>query len=119
MSDIVRIVTNPRRGRAVAYNGVIYLGGQTASRKDDDIRGQTQQALAKIDEALDKAGTTRSRLLTAQIWLRDISRDFAGFNEVWDAWVDPVHAPTRATAQCAMAHPETLIEIIVTAGVAG
>lgn len=117
MSEIVRIVTNPRRGRAVIHNGVVLLGGQTAADKSEDIKGQTRQALAKIDKILSEAGTDKSRLLTAQIWIKDIARDFAGLNEVWDGWIDPAHAPTRATAQCHMASPETLIEIVVTAAV--
>lgn len=117
MNTISRIVTNPRRGRAVVHNGVVYVGGQTADDKVDDVRSQTAQTLAKIDRVLAEAGTDRSRLLSVQIWLRDITRDFAGLNEVWDAWIDPNHAPARATAQCAMASAGTLIEIIVTASV--
>jgi len=117
MNDIVRIVTNPRRGRAVAYNGVVYLGGQTAHDKEGDIRAQAAEVLAKVDKVLADAGTDKTRLLTAQIWLKDIARDFAGMNEVWDAWVDKDAFPTRATAQCDMASPGTLIEIVVTAAV--
>lgn len=115
MSDIVRIVTNSRRGRAVIYNGVLHIGGQTADDCYQDIKQQTQETLAKIDKILRDAGTDRSRLLTAQIWLKDIARDFAGMNEAWDAWIDPASAPTRATAQCEMATPDVLVEIIVTA----
>lgn len=115
MSEITRFVTNARRGRAVAYNGVLYVGGQTAIDKEQDIGGQTRQALDKIDAVLEQAGTDRNRLLTAQIWLRDIERDFAGMNEAWDEWIDPACAPTRATSQCQMASPGTLVEIVVTA----
>ena len=115
VNDIVRIVTNPKRGRAVIYNGVVYLGGQTASDKSEDIRGQMRQALAKVDKVLGDAGTDKSRLLTAQIWIKNIARDFAGMNEVWDAWVDPEALPTRATAQCDMAFADTLVEVMVTA----
>ena len=115
MEDIVRIVTNPRRGRAVLYGGMLFLGGQTAHDKSQDIKGQMRQVLEKIDRTLAMAGVDKTALLTAQIWLKDITRDFAGMNEVWDAWVDPEAMPTRATVQCQMASAETLVEIIVTA----
>ncbi|RVT92935.1 RidA family protein [Sphingomonas crocodyli] len=115
--DITRIVTNARRGRAVVYNGVVYVGGQTASDKDADIKGQTEETLAKIDKVLRDAGTDKSRLLTAQIWMKDIARDFSEMNAAWDAWVEPDAFPTRATTQCSMANSATLVEIIVTAAI--
>ena len=67
MSDIVRIVTNTRRGRAVVYNGMIFAGGQVADDRSQDIRGQTKQTLAKIDRVLADAGSDKSRLLSVQI----------------------------------------------------
>jgi enamine deaminase RidA (YjgF/YER057c/UK114 family) len=117
MTDIVRIETNQRSSRVVIYNGVVHVGGMTADDRDQDIRGQTEQVLAKIDRFLAEAGTDRSRLLTAQIWLKDIARDFAGMNEVWNAWTAPDAAPTRATAQYLMASPNILVEIIVSAAI--
>ena len=117
MTAIRRIATDPRRSRAVVYNGVIYVGGQTADDRSKDITGQTQETLAKIDGFLADAGTDKSRLLTAQIWIKDITSDFEAMNEVWCAWTAPNAAPTRATAQCALAHPDILVEIIVTAAV--
>lgn len=115
MSDIVRIETNERRSRVVIFNGIAFLGGQTSDNKDLEIQGQMRETLAKVDKYLAEAGTDKSRLLTAQIWLRDIDRDFAGMNEVWDAWVAPGNASTRATSQARMAKPGTLVEIIVSA----
>jgi enamine deaminase RidA (YjgF/YER057c/UK114 family) len=94
---------------------MVFVGGQTADDRGQDIRGQTRQTLAKIEKFLGEAGTDKSRLLTAQIWIRDLERDFAGMNEVWDAWTAPSAAPTRATAQCEMGAPDILVEIIVTA----
>jgi len=117
MSDITRIATDPRRSRAVVYNGIVFVGGQTADNRKEDIRGQTRQTLAKIEGYLAQAGTDKSRLLTAQIWIKDLERDFAGMNEVWDAWTAPNAAPTRATAQCEMGAADILVEIIVTAAV--
>jgi enamine deaminase RidA (YjgF/YER057c/UK114 family) len=117
MSNIVRIKTNPRRGRAVVYNGMVFVGGQAADDRSQDIRGQTKQALAKIEKVLADAGSDKSRLLSAQIWIKDIAKDFAGMNEIWDAWIAPDVAPARATAQCEMGAPDVLVEIIVTAAV--
>jgi len=118
MSNIVRIETNPRRGRAVVYNGMVFVGGQAADDRSQDIRGQTKQTLAKIEKVLADAGSDKSRLLSAQIWIKDIAKDFAGMNEIWDAWMPPNAAPARATAQCEMGAPDVLVEIIVTAAVA-
>jgi enamine deaminase RidA (YjgF/YER057c/UK114 family) len=115
MTEIVRLVTNPRRGRAVIHDSVLYVGGQAASDRTQDIRGQTAQALAKLERVLVEAGTDLSRLLTTQIWLKDIGRDFAGFNEIWDSHISAEFAPARATAQCEMGAPDVLIEIIATA----
>ena len=118
MSNIVRIETNPRRGRAVVYNGMVFVGGQAADDRSQDIRGQTKQTLAKIEKVLADAGSDKSRLLSAQIWIKDIAKDFAGMNDIWDAWMPPNAAPARATAQCEMGAPDVLVEIIVTAAVA-
>lgn len=117
MNDIVRIETDTRRSRAVIYNGVVSIGGMTAQDQSQDITGQTQQALAKVEKYLALAGTDKSRLLTAQIWLKDIKRDFADMNKVWNSWTAENAAPTRATAQCEMGAPEVLVEFIVTAAV--
>jgi enamine deaminase RidA (YjgF/YER057c/UK114 family) len=96
---------------------MVFVGGQTADDRSQDIRGQTVQTLAKIEKFLADAGTDKSRLLTAQIWIKDLAKDFAGMNEIWDAWTAPGAAPTRATAQCEMGAPDVLVEIIVTAAV--
>lgn len=117
MGDIVRIKTNPRRGRAVVFGGQAFIGGVTAHDRTRDIRGQTAEALATLDAILAEVGSNRTRLLRAEIWLKDISADFSGMNDVWDAWIDPETAPARATSQCLLASPEALIEIIATAAV--
>jgi enamine deaminase RidA (YjgF/YER057c/UK114 family) len=115
MNEITRIETNTRASRAVVFNGMVFLAGATAEDRSQDIRGQTRQALAKVERYLALAGTDKSRLLSAQIWLKDIQNDFAGMNEVWDAWTHPSAAPTRATAQCDLGAPDVLVEIVVTA----
>jgi enamine deaminase RidA (YjgF/YER057c/UK114 family) len=115
MAQIQRIESSARISRAVMHNGVAYLAGQTAVDRTGDIRAQTRDVLARIDARLAQAGTDKSRLLTAQIWIKDIKGDFAGMNEVWDAWTAPGNAPTRATAECNLASSDVLVEIIVTA----
>lgn len=115
MTDIQRMETNKRMSRVVIHNGVVYLSGFTPDDVSGDIAAQTRDVLQRIDEHLAKAGTDKSRLLTAQIWLKDIERDFDGMNPVWEAWVDKNNIPTRATCEAKLAAPEILIEIIVTA----
>ena len=115
MNAITRIETDQRSSRVVIFNNTVFIGGMTALDRSQGIKGQTQQVLARIDDYLLQAGTDKSHLLTAQIWLKDIAEDFATMNEVWNEWTAPGAAPTRATAQCPMASPEVLIEVIVTA----
>jgi len=115
MSDIVRLESNRRMSRVVKAAGLVFIGGQTSNDKTPDVKIQTQQVLAKIDGFLAQAGIDKTRLVSAQIWLADIGRDFAGMNEIWDAWVAPDCAPTRATVEAKLAAPELLVEITVTA----
>ena len=115
--SIQRIETAHRMSRAVIVNGIVWLGGLVATDATQDIRGQTRQVLERVDEFLGKAGSDKSRIVSAQIWLRDIDRDFAGMNEVWDAWVAPGAAPARATGESKLANVNLLVEIIVTAAV--
>ena len=115
MNDIVRFETNQRMSRVVKAAGLVFVGGQTSNDRTLDVKGQTRQVLAKIDGYLAQAGIDKTRLLSAQVWLADIGRDFAGMNEVWDAWVAPGNAPTRATVESKLAAPDLLVEIMVTA----
>ena len=71
--------------------------------------------MAKVDALLAQAGTNKSNILTAQVWVKDIERDFDDMNTAWNAWVDPNNKPTRATVQSTMARPNILVEIQVTA----
>jgi enamine deaminase RidA (YjgF/YER057c/UK114 family) len=117
MSNITRIETNQRMSRVVIHNGTVYIGGLTAGDATQDIQGQTRQVLEKIEAYLAKAGSDKTKMLNAQIWLKDIDRDFAGMNSVWDAWAPEGATPTRATGESKLARPELLVEIIVTAAV--
>lgn len=115
MSEIKRIETNQRMSRVVSYGGLVFVGGQVANDRSADIRGQTSQVLAKVDGWLEKAGIDKTRILNAQIWVKDIENDFAGMNEVWDAWTPEGEAPARATVQALLGTPDTLVEIAIVA----
>ena len=116
-SSITRIGTDdPRMSRIVVHNGIVYISGQTDATAED-IKGQTKNVLAKVDGLLEQAGTSKSNLLTSSIWLKDIGRDFKQMNTVWNGWVDPDNKPVRATVEAAMARPQLLIEIQVTAAI--
>lgn len=113
MSEIKRIETGPRMSQAVIHNGVVHLSGQVG-QPGRPVAEQTRTCLAEIDRLLALAGTDKTRLLSAQIWLADIST-FAEMNAVWDAWVAPGCAPARATGESKLAAPEYTVEVIVTA----
>ncbi|MFI5444335.1 RidA family protein [Polaromonas sp. UC242_47] len=116
MNDIIRIDQNARRSRAVVHAGTVYLAGQVADDKAASIAEQTRQALAKVDDMLARAGTDKSRLLSAQIWLSTMD-DFDGMNAIWDAWVVPGKTPTRCCGKVELADPALRVEIVVTAAV--
>lgn len=113
-NDIVRKDTNQRLSRIVIHGDTVYVAGVT-STAEGGIVAQTRDVLAKIDGYLAQAGTDKSRLLSVQIWLKDIDQDFAGMNSVWAEWALPEAMPTRATCEAKLAAPELLVEIIATA----
>jgi enamine deaminase RidA (YjgF/YER057c/UK114 family) len=113
---IQRIDPGPRMSEASIHNGVIYLAGQVPEDASLDIEGQTREVLAAIDALLAQAGSDKTRILRAQIFLADIA-DFAGMNRAWDAWVVPGNAPARATVEARLAKPEWKVEIVVTAAI--
>jgi len=111
---IQRLHVGPRMSEASIHNGVVYLAGQVAEDPSVDVGAQTRQVLAAIDRLLAEAGSDRTRILQAQIFLADIS-DFAAMNAVWDAWVPAGHTPARATVEARLAAPEYRVEIKVIA----
>jgi len=113
---IQRFDVGARLSEMAIHNGTVYLAGQVPDSEDLDIAGQTRETLASIDALLARAGTDKSRILMAQIFLTDMA-DFAGMNAVWDAWVVPGHTPPRATVQTPLANPKFRVEIVVTAAV--
>lgn len=113
MTDIRRIKPGARMSEAVVYNGTVLLAGQVGA-PGASVTEQTQAVLAEVDRILAEAGTSKARLLTAQIWLADMAT-FAEMNAVWDAWVDQGNPPARWTGEAKLATPDYKVEIIVTA----
>jgi enamine deaminase RidA (YjgF/YER057c/UK114 family) len=103
----------PIISKVVVHGDIVYICGVTAD-PGGDIAQQTQQVLDRIDRLLRAAGTDKSRLLTAQVWLRDMSL-FGPHNEVWNMWVDPANPPVRACVTAELWQPGLLVEIMVTA----
>jgi enamine deaminase RidA (YjgF/YER057c/UK114 family) len=114
MSNLQRFHVGPRLSEMAVHNGTVYLAGQVPESPGKDIRGQAAEVFAAIDTLLAEAGTDKSRILMAQVFLTDLA-DFEGMNAVWDAWVVPGHTPPRATVQAQLARPGWRIEVVVTA----
>ena len=112
--SIRRLQPGARMSHAVVHGGLVYLAGQVASDPGEDVGGQTRQILHQIDALLAEAGSDKSRILTATIYLADIST-FAEMNVVWDAWVDRSNPPARATVEARLAAPQYRVEIAVVA----
>lgn len=110
---IKRIGVGDRMSEAVVFNGMVFLAGQVGS-PGKTTKEQTVEALAEVDRLLKEAGTDKSRLLSANIWLADMV-DFDVMNSVWEDWVVKGATPTRATCQAQLASPQYRVEIIVTA----
>lgn len=112
--SINRINPGPRMSSAVVHGNTVYLAGLTADDRTLDVKGQTKQILDKIDKFLAEAGTDKSKLLSANIWLTDI-KTWSQMNEVWDAWVSPGNTPARATVEAQLAGAGLSVEIMVQA----
>ncbi|MCI5078056.1 RidA family protein [Oricola sp.] len=113
MSDIKRIDTGARMSQAVIHNGTVYLAGQVGE-PGTSVTEQTNSILGKTEALLAEAGSDKTKILQAVIWLADMA-DFAEMNAVWDAWVAPGHAPARACGEAKLATPDYTVEIIIVA----
>lgn len=113
-NDIQNINPTHVMSAATVFNKVVYLSGQVPKNTDADITGQTQDILATIDQLLAAANTDKSRLLSAHVYIKNLS-DFQAFNHVWIDWLKDCVAPARATIQADLVNPDWLIEIAVTA----
>jgi len=113
--SIQRIDTNARMSKAVVHGNTVYLAGVIADKAlGQGVAEQTREILGMIDGFLAKAGSDKSKLLTATIWLSDI-RTVNELNKVWDAWVTPGQTPARACIEALLQGPEKKVEIQVTA----
>ncbi|BCI66487.1 MULTISPECIES: RidA family protein [Acetobacter] len=112
MSKILRTEPNQILSKAVEYHGFIFTQGMVARDLTKDAKGQTQDILEQLDTLLEEHGTDKTRILQAQIWLKDIN-DRTALNEVWSAWLPENGAPARACVQAVMADPKMLVEIML------
>jgi enamine deaminase RidA (YjgF/YER057c/UK114 family) len=110
---VTRHEVGPRLSQAVVHGDTVYLAGIVAGDAPD-AKGQTQQILKRIDDLLAAAGSHKSKLLSATIYLANMGY-YADMNAVWDAWVDPKNTPARATVEARLAAPKYLVEIMATA----
>ena len=115
MSDIRRIEPGPRMSEAVIHGGKVYSCGIVADKAvGQSVYEQTKEVLAQIDAILAQAGTDKTRILKANIWLTDIAT-FADMNKAWDAWVVAGQTPARATVESRLAAPGYDVEIMIEA----
>jgi len=112
--SIERVHTGKRMSQLVIHGDTVYLAGQVADNRTASVGEQTQNTLAKIESLLATAGTDKSKILSATIFLPNIA-DFAAMNEIWDAWVSPGQAPARACVEARLAAPDLRVEISVIA----
>ncbi len=113
---IERHEVGPRMSKCVVHGNTVYLAGIVANDpKGKSMTDQTKDIVAQIDGLLAKAGTDKSKLLSANIWITDMA-NFADMNAVWDAWVSPGNTPARATVEAKLATPDYKVEIMVVAG---
>lgn len=113
---ITRYGTGARMSQAVVHGNTVYLAGQVADDTSQGVAGQTAQILAKIDARLAEAGSDKSKILSANLWISDM-RFFNEMNKVWDAWISPGNAPCRACVEATLAAPQFQVEIMVTAAI--
>src|SRR5918993_3174928 len=112
--NIERLEPGRRFSQAVVHGDTVYLAGQTSSLAEGGVYEQTVDILARIDTLLAAAGSDRTRLLMANVWLVDIGT-FDEMNRAWEAWADPAHLPGRATVEARLAAPEYKVEIAIIA----
>jgi len=112
---IRRIEVGKRMSQAVAHGATVYLAGQVADKAAGKTVGeQTQEILATIDRLLKEAGSDKTKILSATIYLADI-KTFAEMNAAWEVWAPQGHTPARATVQASLAAPQYTVEIVCVA----
>ena len=111
---ITRYESKSLLSMAVAYGNTVHLSGIVPKDLTLDVKGQTTEIVNEIDRLLAQCGSSKSKILSATIWVSDI-RNRPAMNEVWTAWVDPDNVPARACVEAKLADPRTLVEIMVVA----
>lgn len=117
---IQRFEPNGKRlSHVLVHNGIAYVTGQVPSDRSQDVVGQSQQVLSRIDDLLAQSGTDKSKILFAQVWLKHVVADFAAMNKVWEDWIPADALPARATVEANLAAENILVEIAVQAAIDG
>jgi enamine deaminase RidA (YjgF/YER057c/UK114 family) len=112
--SIKRLNPGPRLSGAVVHGDTVYVAGQVSAEPTASAKGQTEQILKKIDALLAAAGSHKSKLLTATVYVSSMAH-YDEMNAAWEAWVDPANTPARATIEARLAAPKYLVEIMATA----
>ncbi len=106
--------SNARMSQVAIHNGTVYLAGQVPGDATADMKGQTEQVLARIDQLLEQAGSSKAHLISAQVWVTDMA-EFDQMNVSWEAWIGDNKPPVRAALEAKLAKPEWKVEIMVIA----
>ncbi len=112
---ITRLNPGPRLSGAVVHGNTVYVAGQV-SADSPTVKGQTEAILRKIDELLAAAGSHKSKMLSANVYLASMS-GYDEMNAAWDAWIDRQNTPARATVEAKLAAPKYLVEIMAVAAI--
>lgn len=124
---IERMDPGPHHCLCVIHGNTVHLAGFVADDKPVHLRSggkgkaspiydQTKEILAKVDRYLARAGTSKSKALSAQVWIRDMA-EYDEYNRAWDEWVDPDNQPVRATVEARLARDTYKVEIMITAAI--
>ena len=100
--------------RLVEFGNLVFVAGTTADNRAANCKAQTEEVLKKIDKLLDEAGSSKSKILWANVWVNDM-REKDQMDAAWQAWVDPNNKPARATVESRLGSPDTRVEIMMIA----
>jgi enamine deaminase RidA (YjgF/YER057c/UK114 family) len=112
VAKIIRTEPNEVMSKVVEYHGFVFTQGVVASDLDTGFEQQTNDVFHQLDTLLDQHGTDNTRILQAQIWLKDIG-DRTAFNQLWQRWIPGGEAPARACVQAVLADPRMLVEVML------
>ncbi len=113
MEKIIRKHVGERASKIVIYNKTVHLCGQVGV-PDTPLQDQAKEMLSRVDTLLEEAGTDKSHMLSATVYLSDI-KYFAEFNKIWDVWVTPNNTPARTCVEARLMHPALFCEVTIVA----